>query len=166
MKIVSIHDKNNYPSFKTFDCGIRELNEFLFRFANQNDEKGIGKTFLAIDGDEVVGYFTLATAEVTFDLIPDELLSSLPKYPIPVIRIARLAVGKTHQHNGVGKFLLKEALLKILFASQSVGIYAIIVDAKESSVEFYKKFGFIPLKNNEKTLFIVLETIKRALLIK
>jgi len=164
MKIVSIQDKNNCSSFKLFDCGIRELNEFLFRFANQNDKKGIGKTFLAIDGDEVVGYFTLATAEVIFDNIPDQCTFSLPKYPIPVIRIARLAVNKNHQNNGVGKFLLKEALLKISIASQSVGIYAIIVDAKESSVEFYKKFGFIPLKNNKKTLFIVFETIKKALI--
>lgn len=164
MKIISIQDQNYHDSWKSFNCGVNELNEFLYRFARQNDDKRIGKTFLAIEEEQVVGYFTICTAEIGFSELPVESIKSLPKYPIPVVRLARLTVDQKYQHHGVGEFLLKQAMLKILLVAQSVGVYAILVDAKQSAVSFYKRYGFIELLDSHKTLFIATETVKKAFL--
>jgi GNAT superfamily N-acetyltransferase len=133
-ELVSIKDIQPKSRLKKFDCGIEELNEFLSRYSLKNDALGIGKTFVAFDENEdVVGYFTLATAQVVFQDIPDDYRGKLPKYPIPALRIARLAVGKNSQGKGIGKWLLAQAFLKIIHVAEITGLYFIIVDAKETS---------------------------------
>ena len=80
------------------------MNEFLSRYALKNDKIGIGKTFVALDNQEkIVGYFTLATAQVAYQEIPDDYRGKLPKYPIPALRIARLAIDKELQGKGIGR---------------------------------------------------------------
>lgn len=94
-KLISIKDIQPKSKLKDFDCGTEVLNDFLTRYSLKNDTLGIGKTFVALDErEDVVGYFTLATAQVVFEDIPDTYRSKLPKYPIPALRIARLAVSE------------------------------------------------------------------------
>ena len=162
MIIKSISEINE-KDLNTFSCGNKDLDRFLKKYALENDLSGYGKTFLLLDDDEVVGFFTLCSASIKFEEYPHELSVTLPKYPIPCIRIARLAVRKDKQGCGYGKELLKQAFLKILSVSLTIGIRLIVVDTKETSAAFYEKYGFIRLLNDKWSYFLALETLKEAI---
>jgi GNAT superfamily N-acetyltransferase len=91
-----------------FDCGEPSLNDFLHRYARQNDEKGLGRTYVAVLPDErhIYGYYTIASGSLQFDTIPEKL----PRYPIPVVLLGRLAVDQEAKGQGLGKALLADAL--------------------------------------------------------
>lgn len=151
-------------TYKHFSCGRVELDEYLKRFAKGNHKKGIGKTFVLKEYHSVVGYYTISMGSIEFSNVPDEKKNGLPKYPIPIARIGRLAVNEKSQGNGIGKFLLIDALHKIYDASQVVAAYAIIVDAKDNNAkEFYKYFGFMDCLHQDLTLFLPMETIRQLL---
>lgn len=94
--------------------------------------------------------------------LPDAMKKELPHYPIPAIRLARLAVSKTHQGQGYGASLLKEALQKSFVVALSVGVNLIIVDAKESAVGFYVRFGFIKTFESG-TLILPIATLGKSI---
>ena len=145
-----------------FDCGSHPLNEYLKKYARQNHESGLGKTYVAIDEEEgVIGYYTISTAQVKSDFLPQKVTKKLPKYPIPAVRIGRLAVDKSMHGQGLGKELLMHALTNILELSERVGIFLVIVDAKDDdAVVFYEKYGFVQSPENPKTLFLLLDSKK------
>ena len=148
-------------SLRQFDCGVEELNIYFHRYALKNDSLGIGKTFVAASSDNsIAGYFTLSTAQIAFEEIPALPTKKYPRYPLPAIRISRLAVEKEYQGKGFGSLLLKQAFIKILNAAEIAGICLILVDAKESAVPFYEHFGFTRLR--DLTYFIPLETVRLA----
>lgn len=149
-------------ALKKFDCGVEELNEYLSRYALKNDALGMGKTFVASDAEgSVAGYFTLSTAQVAFEEIPALSVKKYPRYPLPALRISRLAVKKVYQKKGFGAWLLKQAFIKILNAAEVAGICLILVDAKESAVSFYEHFGFMKLRNL--TYYIPVDTVRQAI---
>ena len=163
-KLVSIKVIQQKSILKNFDCEIDALNEFLSKYALKNDQLGIGKTFVALDHqDKIVGYFTLATAQVAYQEIPDDYRGKLPKYPIPALRIARLAVDKELKEKGIGKWLLAQAFVKIIQVADVTGIYFIIVDAKESSKSFCEHYGFIRFNDKNLTYFILVDTVRKAI---
>ena len=162
-KLVAIKDVPK-AKLKKFDCGTEVLNEFLSRYSFKNDILGIGKTFVAFNKNEdVVGYFTLAAAQVLFEDIPDNYRAKLPRYPIPALRIARLAVGKNLQGKGIGKWLLTQAFIKIIHVAEITGLYFIIVDAKETSKSFYEHYGFIKFNDKEFSYFLTVDTVLKAM---
>ena len=164
-RLVSIKEIQRKSLLKNFDCGIEQLNEFLSRYAIKNDELGIGRTFIALNSsNHILGYFTLATARVAYQEIPDECKGKLPKYPIPALRIARLAVNKELQGNGIGKWLLSQVFIKAVQVSDITGLYLIIVDAKETSKSFYEYYGFQRLVDEELSYFVVVDTVRKAIL--
>ena len=92
-----------------FDCGISELNEYLQKYAKQNHKKGIAKTWIALlksEDNEVVGYYSISMAELKREDLPTQLTKGLPRYPIPVMRIGKLAVAQTMQGKRLGETLL------------------------------------------------------------
>lgn len=163
-KLVSIKEIKSKTTLKKFDCDTEVLNSFLSRYALKNDELDIGRTFVALDNNnQIAGYFTLATAQVAYNEIPEDYKGKLPKYPIPALRIARLAVSKDLQGKGVGKWLLAQAFIKIIQVADVTGIYLIIVDAKETSKSFYEHYGFQKLMDEELTYFILVDTVRKAI---
>ncbi len=160
LKSISNFNENN---LKEFTSGNKDLDRFLKKYALENDLNGYGKTFLLIDENEVVGFFTLCSASIKFEEYPLNSSISIPKYPIPCIRIARLAVRKDKQGCGYGKELLKQAFIKILSVSLTIGIKLIVVDAKETSAAFYEKYGFTRLINDKLSYFLPLDTLKEAI---
>ena len=162
-KLVAIKDVPK-AKLKKFDCGTEVLNEFLSQYSFKNDILGIGKTFVAFNKNEdVIGYFTLAAAQVLFEDIPDNYRAKLPRYPIPALRIARLAVGKNLQGKGIGKWLLTQAFIKIIHVAEITGLYFIIVDAKETSKSFYEHYGFIKFNDKEFSYFLTVDTVRKAM---
>ncbi|MBY0472132.1 GNAT family N-acetyltransferase [bacterium] len=147
-----------------FDCGSLPLNNFLATQARQAQEKGFNKTYVAIleqDAKKIVqGYYSISMAQIDLSALPVAQRKSLPKHPVPVGRIGRLAVDQSMQGKGLGGELLANALKKIQDASKVVGAHAVVVDAKDASAKnFYEKYGFIALIDDPMTLFLPIASI-------
>ncbi len=148
---------------ENFDCGYLALNNFLKTKARQNQQTGFNRTFVVIKSDDVkkmvLGYYSLSMGEINLMSLPENLLKKLPKHPVPVVRMGRLAVDKSQQGQGIGHLLLVDALKRIIVAASSVGVYAVVVDAKnEDAKRFYLKYGFVQLVDESMSLFIPVET--------
>lgn len=164
MNTYQVELLNTQHDRAAFDCGEPSLNEFLHRYARQNAEKGLGRTYVAVlPGDpHIYGYYTIASGTIQFDVIPE----NLPRYPIPVVHLGRLAVDQQAKGQGLGKALLADALTRAGSIALQLGIYAVEVYAlNETAKEFYLKFGFTPLLDDEKHLYISLKNLRQAGLI-
>lgn len=152
---------------KDFNCGIDELDQYLRQFAIPNDKKNIGKTFVAAlesKPDKPIGYYTVSMAQILFTDLPDSIKKGLPKYPVPAMRIGKLAVDSHFKGMRIGSFLLKDALLRAVNISSEVALNCVIVDAlNEVAKSFYLKYGFAAFEENPLTLVITLKTIKAAI---
>lgn len=146
---------------RSFTCGVEALDDYFKRFSKGNHTKNIGKTFVLLeDNDEVIGYYTTSMGHVDFLSLPQELRERLPKYPIPIARIARLAVNIKKQRQGWGEFLLVDALHRIRDAASLVAAFGVVVDAKDQHAKsFYMKFGFKDFFDNHLCLFLSLDSI-------
>lgn len=152
------HDRNS------FDCGVPALNDYLKMYALQNQKKHSARTYVATRGNRIVGYYSLAYGSVSIEEAPPSVKSGLPRYPIPVILLARLAVDLTEQRRGLGPALLKDALLRTIQAAEIAGLRAMLVHAKDDSAErFYEKFGFEPSPIDGYHLFLRLSDILSSL---
>lgn len=146
-----------------FDCGDAALNDFLLRQAGQQQQRGFGKTYVALadDGVSVIGFVTASAGQVATSALSSQ--AKLPRYPAPVLRIGRLAVDARHQGKGVGQDLLAFALRLAVEFSQRVGLYAVVVDAKHDKARaFYVKLGFIVCVDNPLCLYLPVATLERA----
>jgi predicted GNAT family N-acyltransferase len=146
-----------------FDCGNPELNEYLKKYAKQNDEKGIAKTFVAIlqpGTKNVLGYYSTSMAEIKRESLPANYTKKLPRYPLPAMRIGKLAVDKSMQGRGLGKELLMQCFRGAVRMSSEIGIFLVTVDAiDEQAKAFYLKYGFTTLEDNDLSLFIPMKAV-------
>jgi len=146
-----------------FCCGEDSLDEFLHRYARQNDAKDISRTYVLLDDDcaDIVGYYTLCSGSVSFHSLPDEVIRKIPRYPIPTVHIGRLAVDRRHQGQKLGALLLVDALKRTRDIADKMGIYAITVKALHTkAAAFYKAFGFQQFKDESLNLFLPVATIR------
>ena len=149
---------------ESFDCGREELNRYLLRHAWSNQQAGAGQTYLGLVGDAVVGYHTLVVGHVLLNDAPERLTKGLAKRPVPIMLLARLAVDHRWQGKGIGKALLKDAMLRTLQAADIAGIRALAVHAKdEQARKFYERFDFVPSPTDAMHLFILLKDLRRAI---
>jgi len=154
---LSRHHRRN-----DFDCGQAALNEFLKRFARQNQDKGVGRTFVAVrTGDSVVrGYYTIAAGVVAFANLPQGVAHRLPRYPVPVVHLGRLAVSLGERGHRLGETLLMHALSRSCEIAQKLGVFAVEVIAKdEGARHFYEKYGFERLIDDPNHLYLSIEVI-------
>ena len=156
-RLARRHDRS------VFSCGIRALDDYLQSFALQNDKKRIATTYVMLDGKRVIGYYTLSNASVTLSELPETVAKKLPAYPVPAIRIGRFAVDQGFHRQGVGEELLIDALRRVVDASKVSASFAVIVDAKEQSIGFYKKYGFVSLRQSPQSVFLPTKTIIEAI---
>lgn len=145
-----------------FDCGEEALNIFLKEYALQNSKNNASRTYVcSTKNDNIVsGYYTLTYGAIRHQEATEKVKKNMPHYPIPVMILARLAIDKKYQKLGLGKEILKDALLRTLQASEIAGLKAIIAHAKNSdSISFYKKYGFEQSKFDEKHLMLSIQDI-------
>lgn len=147
-----------------FDCGTEALNRYLTRFAWQNQRADSSQTYLALIGERVVGYYTLTVGEVRYADAPERLAKGLPRYPVPVMILARLAVERNFQGQRLGQGLFVDALRRTLQAAEVAGIRAILVHAKDDRARaFYEHFGFEPFPADSLILYRLLKDIRLML---
>lgn len=145
-----------------FDCGQPLLNDFIQRYATQYERRRVGRTYVLIESGQtpVAGYYTLAAGELRLDDLTDEDAKKLPRHPVPIVVLARLAVDRALYGQKLGAMLLRDALARSVAAGTVIGAYAVFVDAiDESAVRFYSRYGFIPIKSRADKLYLRLETV-------
>jgi GNAT superfamily N-acetyltransferase len=145
-----------------FDCGVPSLNEYLTEKAGQHAKKEITRTYIALENssNQVIGYYSLCAGAISFSIIPE----NLPHHPIPTILLARLAIDQTAQGKGVGKLLLLDALTVTRLIADRIGVYALSVDAlNQEAFDFYLKYGFKPLLEDQFHLYLPLKTIRKLM---
>ncbi len=130
-----------------FSSGDPDLDRFFKRYSGQNQFRHhIGSTYVALEEDAIVGFVTVTAASVTIEDLPRTRSRKLPHYPLPVLRLARLAVDETARGRGIGPTLLRWVLELAREMSTSVGCVGVVVDAKPSAASFYTSLGFRPLE--------------------
>src|SRR6266542_290251 len=147
-----------------FDCGQDALNRFLVRYAFQNQQAEASQTYVALMGDEVVGFYTLVVAQVEYDDAPQRLGKGLARHPIPLMLLARLAIAASWQGKRLGSGLLKDAMRRTLQAADIAGIRALAVHAKDDNARaFYERFGFVTAPTDPYHLFVLLNDVHATL---
>jgi GNAT superfamily N-acetyltransferase len=158
VKLQRIHEVD------AFDCGQEPLNRFLSRYAFQNQRADASQTYVAVSGAAVIGFYTLVVGEVAYDQAGDRLKKGLARHPVPIIVLARLAVGLSFQGRGLGAALLKDAMQRTMRAADIAGIRAFLVHAKDDEARrFYEHFDFAPSPTDPYHLFILLKDLRAAL---
>jgi predicted GNAT family N-acyltransferase len=145
-----------------FDCGEPALDNYLQKFAHQHAIRNISQTYVAVltAPEKIIGFYTLSNGSIDFQRFPFSIQKKLPKYPIPIILIGRLAVDKTMQGKGIGDSLLMDTLSRSVKLSKEVGIFAVVVEAKhDKDKAFYLKYGFCELLDAPFKLFLPVKTI-------
>jgi GNAT superfamily N-acetyltransferase len=143
-----------------FDCGVEVLNRYLRNLAAQHRAKGIATTFVLVNPDQpgrILGYYTLSAATLSFETLTEADRKGLPAYPIPAVRIGRLAGAASARRQGIGELLLQNAIKRILQARGTLGVFAVVVEAKDAAAEaFYRKYGFRLCDEDTRQLYLPL----------
>jgi GNAT superfamily N-acetyltransferase len=148
-----------------FACSVPALDDYLARFARQNHESGIAKTFVAVAPDSprrILGYYSISAGAIERENLPQRAAKRFPNFPIPVARLARLAVDHEFQGRGLGEDLMMDALNRVLRASGDIGIVAVLIDAKhEKAKRFYARYEFESLPDQPLVLWLPMSAIAR-----
>jgi GNAT superfamily N-acetyltransferase len=147
-----------------FDCGKPPLNDFLIKYALQNQASGGARTYVATRSNRVAGYYSLAPASVVPEDAPPRVLKGQGRYPVPVILMARFAVDQGEQGKGLGKALFRDALRRALSGAEAIGGRAFLVHAKdEEARSFYRRFGMEESPTNPLHLLLLFKDIRATL---
>lgn len=147
-----------------FDCGQLVLNQFLQRYALLNQRANSAQTYVCCRDGEVAGFYSLAVGSVQPESAPARVTKGLARHPVPVMILARLAVHQTHQRMGLGKALLKDALLRTAQAADIAGVRALLVHAKDAPArQWYESWEFVPSPTDPFHLFLMLKDLQALL---
>ena len=151
---------------KSFDCGIDALDEYLRLRASQDMRRRVAAVFVMVpdnDPQRICGYYTLSSASVVLDELPQELVAKLPRYPVvPAVLIGRLA--RDVNFPGIGKLLLLDALARASQHAADVASAVVLVDAKNDAAgQFYARYGFSELQKTPRRMFLPMATVEKLL---
>ncbi len=144
-----------------FDCGQSALNQYLQRFALGNQQAHSAQTYVAGCEGSVVAYYSLAVGSVDPSAAAPRVTKGMPQHPVPVMLLARLAVDTMHQRIGLGRALLRDALIRTAQAADIAGIRALLVHAKdEEARNWYLQWEFERSVTDPFHLFLLMKDIK------
>lgn len=145
------------------DCGVPPLDNWLKRRARSNAASGASHTYVACDGNAVIGYFALAAGAVDVTATPGRFRRTMPD-PTPVIVLGRLAIDRTHAGKGLGRALFRDAGLRALQAADIIGVRGVLVDAiSDDAKAFYLALGMIVSPLSPMTLMIALADLSASI---
>jgi GNAT superfamily N-acetyltransferase len=153
------HDLSN------FDCGAHtSLSDWLKRFAWVNQQNETSRTYVVRRAGRVVAYYSIATGSARREDAPIRVAKGLAHHPVPVILLTRLAVDEAEQGAGLGKAMLKDALIRIAAAADIVGARAVLVHAIDAeAATFYRHYGFEPSPTNDLHLMLLMKDLRAGL---
>lgn len=162
-KIKPPHPLDANYNFSSFDCGNDTLNNWLKKRALKNETTGASRSFVVTDqANKVIGYYCLSAGAIEHESSSAKVRRNMPD-PIPIMILGRLAVDIQHQHQSIGKGLLKDAILRTIKVSKQAGIRALLVHAiSEEAKQFYVQNGFHESPTNNMTLIVTIEEAIKA----
>ncbi|MBS4052340.1 MAG: GNAT family N-acetyltransferase [Methylomonas sp.] len=150
-----LHDR------KTFDCGDAALNLYLRQFANQDQNRGLSRVYVLAEQRRIVGYYSISAYSVGTDELADQTRTGAYR-ELPFLLLGRLAVDQAFQGQGFGDALIIHAFKTTVEAAEKIGIFGMIVDAKdERAAGFYQRFGFTRLSASKNRLVLPFSAIKK-----
>lgn len=159
-----VHKLSIADGVESFDCGHVALNEFLQRFALVNQRSNSSQTYASCNAGQVAGFYSLAVGSVEPSHSAPRVIKGIPRHPVPVMILARLAIDQRYQRQGLGKALLKNALLRTVHAADIAGIRALLVHAKdEEARNWYRQWEFEESPTDAYHLFLLVKDIKALL---
>ncbi|MFM8746845.1 MAG: GNAT family N-acetyltransferase [Aestuariivirga sp.] len=161
-RFTAIRKLSDGDDANPFDCGKEPLDRFLKRYALISQKAGSAQTYVVCRGDRrIAGYYSLAVGAVEHAEAPQRVRKGLARHAVPVMLLARLAVDRQAQGQGLGKALLKDALLRTADAAQIAGIRALLVHAKDEEARaWYERFDFEPSPTDPWHLFLLLKDLR------
>jgi predicted GNAT family N-acyltransferase len=148
---------------ETFGCGHVALDRYLQHQARQDAQSQVAAVFVAVKPTDstVLGFYSLSASSIDAADLPPDLAKKLPRYPhLAVTLLGRLAIDKPYKGQGLGQFLLLDALYRSLQAATTIAAMAVVVDAKDAAAEaFHERYGFIRLSASEGRMFLPMKTV-------
>ena len=142
-----------------FDCGEESLNHWLQRTAHNNHKSGASRVFTIKEKGQVIGYYCLAAGSIARVAAPKKLIRNSPD-PLPIILLGRLAIDNRYKGQGLGGFLLRDAILRSISLTQNLGVVALVAHAlNQSAKEFYLQYGFLESPLSDMTLILPLKNL-------
>jgi len=156
---IEVLDKHH--DRRSFSCGNPELDDYLKRLARQHSQNRVSRTYVAVRNRSILGYYSLAMSAILKAHLPERHRLKFPNYPLPVARLARLAVDQKFHKQGLGTLLLADALLRCLQLSEDIGMIGVVVDAKnEEAKKWYERFEFEHFPDSPLALWIPLSALQ------
>lgn len=147
-----------------FDCGVGSLNVWLAEHALQAGRAGSARTYVVTDGEQVgrvVGYHALAAASVERAKATARATKGMPRQDVPAVLLARLAVDVSVQGQGIGAWLLQDAMRRTLTVSDELGVRVLLVHAIDDNARaFYERFGFDASPTDPLNLQLLIKDIR------
>jgi len=149
---------------EAFDCGQPDLNSWLLKHALQNQGANAAQTYIGLVNRVITGYYSLAVGQVEYADAPERLQKGLAKHPVPIMLLARLAVHQDWQRKGIGRSLLRDAVLRTLQAADIADILALAVHAKDGAAKrYYEQFDFVPSPTDPLHLLVLLKDLRKTI---
>ncbi len=146
-----------------FECGEASLDEWLKRRALKNQASGASRCFVICEGADVIGYYSLSAGAIDHAGSPKALRRNMPD-PLPILLLGRLAVDRRRHNQGLGRALLRDAMLRAANVAGNAGVAAILVHAlSDAAKQFYLSSGFVESPLQPMTLLMTLETVRAVL---
>ena len=172
-KTIEIRPLAREDDRSNFSSGQPDLDRFFEHYAGQNQFKlHLAVTYVALVDKAIVGFATVAASSLERANVPNaRLRKRLPAYPLPVLRVARLAVDTRARGVGLGKALLRHVLTLAVKQRDRIGCIGVVTDAKPQAVTFYLELGFVPIEDvcegllhgGAQPMFLPIDTIAAAL---
>ncbi len=163
MSLTAPTTLNEVHLLREFDSGVPTLDDWLKDRARKNQVSGASRTFVVCDGSRVVGYYALASGSIAVEDVSGRFKRNMPN-PIPVVLLARLAVDKAYQGQGMGPAMFRDSALRVVNAADAIGVRGIVVHAiSERARDFYQKLGFDPSPGDAMALMVTLQDLRSGL---
>ncbi len=128
-----------------FQSGDEALDHFFRKYAGQNQFRHyLGVTYVAVEDNRALGFATVAPGQLDVEELPAATRKKMPRYPLPILRLVRLAIDRSAQSQGLGTQLLRFVCQLAAKMADEYGCTGVVVDAKTEAVSFYAKYGFVP----------------------
>ena len=141
-----------------FHCGQKPLDDYIQRYASQDVRRNLARVFVVMPAAEpmrLAAFYTVSAGRVACLNLPQTIARKLPRYPVPVALVGRLAVDSLFQGKGLGSILLADACRRVAGAASVLAVAGIIVDARDAAAAaFYRHHGFVPLPGNPDRLLL------------
>lgn len=153
----------SHHELEAFSCGVESLDQWLKRFARTNQQSDLTTTYVVHRKNRVAGYYSLTAGSVNREDAPARVAKGAPNHPIGVVLLARLAVDESEKGAGLGRALLKDALVRSASAADIIAVRAVLVHAlNEEAKQFYMRFDFEPSPVHPLHLMLLMKDIRAS----